>query len=56
MVFRFLEDALRKAEYVTSPDPMVVGNELGKIQEGLDIIRGGVSSKKVVVTLESLVY
>lgn len=31
MVFRFLEDALREAEYVTSPELMVVGNGLDKI-------------------------
>ncbi|KAF7542667.1 hypothetical protein G7Z17_g11377 [Cylindrodendrum hubeiense] len=52
MVFRYLEDALREAEYATCPEPMIVGNGLDKIQEGLDIIRAGVSSKKVVVTLE----
>ncbi|KPM36103.1 hypothetical protein AK830_g10462 [Neonectria ditissima] len=51
-VFRFLEDALREGEYITAPEAMVVGNGLGKIQQGLDIIREGVSSRKVVVTLE----
>ncbi|KAK7421082.1 hypothetical protein QQX98_002440 [Neonectria punicea] len=52
MVFRFLEDALREGEYVTMPEAMIVGNGLDRIQEGLDVIREGVSSKKVVVTLE----
>lgn len=42
--------------YVTSPELIVGGNGLDKIQEGLDIIQRGVSSKKVVVTLESMVY
>ncbi|KAH7133619.1 hypothetical protein EDB81DRAFT_903771 [Dactylonectria macrodidyma] len=52
MVFRFLEDALQKAQYVTAPEPMVIGNGLDKIQQGLDTIMGGVSGKKVVVTLD----
>ncbi|KAH7137255.1 chaperonin 10-like protein [Dactylonectria estremocensis] len=52
MVFRFLEDALQRAEYVTSPQPMVVGNGLNKIQQGLDVISEGVSGKKVVVALD----
>lgn len=52
MVFRFLEDSLREQEYVTSPEPMVLGNGLEKIQDGMDTILKGVTMKKVVVTLE----
>lgn len=51
-VFRYLEEALRRGEYTTTPEALVVGNGLEKIQEGLNIMLKGVSAKKVVVTLE----
>lgn len=52
MLFGYLEDALRRGEYTAAPEAMVIGNGLEKIQDGLNVIREGVSSKKVVVTLK----
>lgn len=47
----FLGQALEKSVYQCKPNPMVVGHGLEKIQEALEVQKGGVSAKKVVVTL-----
>ncbi|CAM1507147.1 Fc.00g067880.m01.CDS01 [Cosmosporella sp. VM-42] len=52
MVFRFLEEALKEGEYVTVPEPKIVGKGLEKIQEGLDMAKAGVKGVKVVVSLD----
>ncbi|KAI1466144.1 GroES-like protein [Daldinia caldariorum] len=49
----FLEEALRSGTYKVAPKPEVVGTRgLEGIQEGLDIVRKGVSAKKIVVLAE----
>ncbi|KAL1642560.1 putative secondary metabolism biosynthetic enzyme [Diplodia intermedia] len=48
---RFLPEALAAGKYVTAPEPYVVGKGLDHIQEALDIVKKGVSARKVVVTL-----
>lgn len=52
MVFGFLEKALEAKTFTPAPEPDVIGNGLGKIQEGLDLVMKGVSAKKLVVTME----
>lgn len=47
----FLPRALATGSFVPAPEPMVVGTGLEKIQEGVDLLKKGVSAKKVVVTL-----
>jgi threonine dehydrogenase-like Zn-dependent dehydrogenase len=47
----FLPTALANGAYVPSPEPLVVGSGLEKIQEAVDVVKQGVSAKKVVVTL-----
>jgi len=46
----FLPEAL-KGTFVAAPSPHVVGKGLEYIQVGLDLLRKGVSAKKVVVSL-----
>jgi hypothetical protein len=46
----FLPLAL-KGTYVAAPSPHVVGKGLEHVQTGLDLLRKGVSAKKIVVFL-----
>ncbi|KAL4960132.1 zinc-binding alcohol dehydrogenase family protein [Aspergillus stella-maris] len=45
----FLPRALERREYAAKPEPLVVGKGLEKVQEGIEVINGGVSARKVVV-------
>ena len=47
----FLPQALAQGRFVPAPEPQVVGKGLENIQEGFDILKRGVSAKKVVVKL-----
>ena len=47
----YLPKALEEGKFVPAPDPVVVGESLHAIQDGLDILKKGVSAKKVVITL-----
>ena len=47
----FLPVALQRGEFVAAPDPLIVGKGLEYVQAGLDMMRKGVSAKKVVVSL-----
>jgi NADPH:quinone reductase-like Zn-dependent oxidoreductase len=47
----FLGDALAQGKYVTSPEPQIVLKRgLDGIQDGLELLKKGVSAKKVVVS------
>ncbi len=48
---QFLPEALASGRYVAAPAPRVFGHGLQSIQSALDAQRGGVSTRKVVVTL-----
>lgn len=48
---KFVYKALERGVLRGKPDPLVVGHGLGKIQEAMDILKKGVSAKKIVVTL-----
>ncbi len=46
----FVPKALQNGSLKPKPDPLVVGKGLGKVQEGLNVQKKGVSAKKVVVS------
>ena len=49
----FLPSALAQMEYVVAPEPEVVQSKgLEGIQEGLDVLKKGVSAKKIVVSAD----
>lgn len=47
----FLPAALASGRYRAAPDATVVGNGLGRIPEALDLLKRGVSARKLVVTV-----
>lgn len=47
----FLPKALAAGTFLAKPDPEVVGHGLGDIQKGLDLLKKGVSAKKIVISL-----
>jgi NADPH:quinone reductase-like Zn-dependent oxidoreductase len=47
----FLPKALSDGTFLAKPDADVVGHGLGDIQKGLDILKRGVSAKKLVISL-----
>ncbi|PYH32172.1 zinc-binding alcohol dehydrogenase family protein [Aspergillus neoniger CBS 115656] len=47
----FVFKALENGRLQPKPDPKVVGKGLEKVQEAVDILKKGVSAKKIVVTL-----
>jgi NADPH:quinone reductase-like Zn-dependent oxidoreductase len=47
----FLPGALAEGKYIAAPDPQVVGKGLENIQPAIDVMRKGLSAKKLVVTL-----
>ncbi|KAJ9605297.1 hypothetical protein H2200_009954 [Cladophialophora chaetospira] len=47
----FLPAALKSGQFRALPEAMVVGHGLEKVQEAMDVLKAGVSAKKVVVTL-----
>jgi NADPH:quinone reductase-like Zn-dependent oxidoreductase len=48
----WLKDKLGKGEYVPSPKIQVVGKGLGALQNGVDLMRAGVSGVKLVVEVD----
>ncbi|POY70580.1 hypothetical protein BMF94_6495 [Rhodotorula taiwanensis] len=46
----FVPRALANGSLKAKPDPLVVGKGLGKVQEGLNVQKKGVSAKKVVIS------
>jgi len=47
----FLPKALEAGSYLYAPEPLVVGKGLESIQEAFEVVKKGVSAKKVVVSL-----
>lgn len=47
----YLPEALNKGSFKALPDPEVVGHGLNAIQGAMDVLKKGVSRKKIVVTL-----
>lgn len=47
----FLPKALAIGSFVIAPEAEVVGKGLESVQSGLDVLKNGVSAKKIVITL-----
>ncbi len=47
----FLPTALAEGVYIAAPDPLVVGKGLEHVETALELLKKGVSAKKVVVSL-----
>lgn len=47
----FLPEALAKGTYLPKPDPEVLEGGLERVQDGIDIVRKGVSAKKIVIEI-----
>ena len=47
----FLPQALAEGTFACAPEPQVVGKGLQSLQDGFEVLKKGVSAKKVVVTL-----
>jgi hypothetical protein len=47
----FMPKALETGKFQAKPDPHVVKGGLSKVQEGMNILRKGVSAKKVVIEI-----
>ncbi|KAJ5973370.1 alcohol dehydrogenase [Penicillium waksmanii] len=48
---QYIPSALANGKFQAKPDPIIVKGGLSKLQEGIDLLRGGVSAKKVVVEI-----
>ena len=51
MYNQFLPAALKSGQFRALPEAKVVGHGLEKVQEAMDTLKGGVSARKVVITL-----
>ncbi|KAK1845867.1 zinc-binding oxidoreductase [Colletotrichum chrysophilum] len=47
----FLPEALEQGRYVPAPKPRIIGQGLGLVQDGFDVVMKGVSATKVVVSV-----
>lgn len=47
----YLPQALAKGLFQAKPDPFVIKGGLSKVQDGLDMMRKGVSAKKIVIEI-----
>ncbi|KAF7885591.1 uncharacterized protein EAF02_004100 [Botrytis sinoallii] len=48
---KYVPEALAKGKYLAKPDPEVLEGGLGRVQDGIDLLRNGVSAKKVVIEI-----
>lgn len=48
---KYLPDALVAGKFQAKPDPLILEGGLEKVQEGVNILRKGVSAKKVVIEI-----
>jgi hypothetical protein len=46
---QYIPEALVAGKFEAKPDPIVIEGGLEKVQEGIDILRKGVSAKKIVI-------
>jgi hypothetical protein len=43
--------ALQSGQFYAKPDPFILKGGLAKVQEGIDMLKKGVSAKKIVIEL-----
>lgn len=47
----YLPKALEAGKFQAKPDAYIIRGGLGKVQEGIDLVRKGVSAQKVVIEI-----
>lgn len=50
---RYIPQALATGAFQAKPDPFIIKGGLDKVQEGIDLLRKGVSAKKIVIEISS---
>jgi hypothetical protein len=48
---KYIPEALATGKYQAKPDPFVITGGLEKVQDGINMLRKGVSAKKIVIEL-----
>jgi threonine dehydrogenase-like Zn-dependent dehydrogenase len=48
---KYIPKALASGKFQAKPDPEVLKGGLGRVQDGIDILRKGVSAKKIVIEI-----
>lgn len=48
----FMPDALASGQFQAKPDPLIIKGGLSKVHEGIDLLRKGVSAKKIVIEID----
>jgi len=48
---KYIPEALAAGKFQAKPDPLIIKGGLEKVQEGIDLLRDGVSAKKVVIEI-----
>jgi hypothetical protein len=48
---KYVPAALASGQLVAKPDPLILKGGLSRVQEGLDILKAGVSATKIVIEL-----
>ncbi|TGO87362.1 hypothetical protein BPOR_0231g00050 [Botrytis porri] len=48
---KYVPEALAKGKYLAKPEPEVLEGGLGRVQDGINLLRNGVSAKKVVIEI-----
>ncbi len=47
----YLPAALKSGQFQAKPDPYIIRGGLAKVQDGIDMLRKGVSAKKIVIEI-----
>lgn len=48
---KYIPQALAAGKFQAKPDPKIIEGGLGKVQEGVNLLRKGVSATKVVIEI-----
>jgi hypothetical protein len=48
---KYIPEALAAGKFQAKPDPLIIEGGLEKVQEGINLLRDGVSAKKIVIEI-----
>lgn len=48
---QYIPKALATGKFQAKPDPLIIKGGLEKVQEGIDLLRAGVSAQKIVIEI-----
>jgi hypothetical protein len=48
----YIPTALESGKFQAKPDPFIIKGGLAKVQDGVDMLKKGVSAKKIVIEIE----